>query len=83
MRAPEHALVSYTGATITPEAVVFDANRETIDRGRIDDRNAALGQTKATPTRRDLEDAIEAALAGKRVAEPVTTAVGCFIGDLK
>jgi hypothetical protein len=33
------------------------------------------------PTRRDLEEALEAVLAGREVAEPVTRAVGCYIAE--
>jgi AhpC/TSA family len=83
LRDPEHRLVATTGATVTPEAVVFDAGRQLSYRGRIDDVNIALGSSRATATKHDLADAIEATLAGKPVAEPVTEAVGCIIADLK
>jgi hypothetical protein len=81
LRDPEHTLAAATGATVTPEAVVFDAERKITYRGRIDDRNAALGNSGAAAGKHDLADAIEATLAGQRVAEPVTKAVGCYIGD--
>lgn len=83
LRDPEHTLVAATGATVTPEAVVFDADRKIAYRGRIDDRNAAIGQSRSVTTKHDLADAIEATLAGQPVAEPVTKAVGCYIADLK
>lgn len=83
LRDPEHALAAATGATITPEAVVFDADGKITYRGRIDDRNADFGQTRHAPVKRDLADAIDATLAGRPVAEPVTKAVGCYIADLK
>lgn len=82
LRDPEHTLVALTGATVTPEAVVFDGNRNIIYRGRINDLYVDLGKSRAEPTKNDLQDAIEATLAGQPVAEPVTTAVGCYIGDL-
>jgi hypothetical protein len=83
LRDPEHLLVAATGATVTPEAVVFDANRRIAYRGRIDDLNADFGTARTAATKQDLADAIEATLAGRPVAEPVTKAVGCYIEDLK
>ncbi len=47
--------------------------------GRIDDRFASLGKTRAKAKERDLEDAIEAVIAGKPVAKPRTEAVGCLL----
>ena len=83
LRDPQHSLVAATGAKVTPEAVVFDNERNVTYRGRIDDLYADLGQARPSPTRHDLADAIEATLAGRSVVEPVTTAVGCKIEDLK
>jgi hypothetical protein len=83
LRDPEHALVAATGATVTPEAVVFGANHLIAYRGRIDDRNAEIGQSRSVATKYDLAEAIEATLAGRPVAEPLTKAVGCLIADLK
>jgi cytochrome oxidase Cu insertion factor (SCO1/SenC/PrrC family) len=82
LRDPEHVLVAATGATVTPEAAVFAADRKMIYRGRIDDRNADFGKSAPEAAKHDLADAIEAALAGKPVAEAVTKAVGCYIGDV-
>jgi hypothetical protein len=73
LRDPGHKLVAETGATVTPEAY----------RGRIDDRNADFGKTGSVAVKHDLADAIEATLAEQPVAEPVTKAVGCYIGDLE
>lgn len=83
LRDPEHALVAATGVTVTPEAVVFDTDQRITYRGRIDDLNAELGTARSAASQHDLADAIEATLAGKPVAEPVTKAVGCYIEDLK
>jgi hypothetical protein len=83
VRDPSHALVAATGATITPEAVVFDSERQIVYRGRIDDLYAELGNSRDEPTTRDLADAIEAALAGRSAPHPITRAVGCPISDLK
>ena len=81
LRDPEHALAKFVHATVTPEAVVLAGGRVQY-RGRIDDRYVALGVERPAPTRRDLEDALTALLAGKRVPQPATQAVGCFIADL-
>jgi hypothetical protein len=83
LRDPEHTLVSHTGATVTPEAVVFDRDGRITYRGRIDDRYLELGNARAVSTTNDLRDAIEATLAGQTIAEPFTKAVGCYIGDLE
>jgi peroxiredoxin len=83
LRDPEHSLVAATGATVTPEAVVFDANHRIAYRGRIDDRSADVGQSRSVAVKHDLAEAIEATLAGRPVGEPMTKAVGCLIADLK
>jgi hypothetical protein len=79
---PDHALVNVSGATVTPEAVVYAAGR-IVYRGRIDDRYVDLGRDRPVPTAHDLADALKAVLAGSPVAQPVTQAVGCFIADFK
>jgi cytochrome oxidase Cu insertion factor (SCO1/SenC/PrrC family) len=83
VRDPQHRLVTLTGATVTPEAAVFAADRKMTYRGRIDDRNADFGKSAPEAAKHDLADAIEATLTGRLVAEPVTKAVGCYIGDLE
>jgi hypothetical protein len=83
VRDPRHALVAETGAKVTPEAAVFDARREIVYRGRIDDLYAALGQSRDEPTTHELADALDAVLSGNAVAQASTTAVGCPIVDLR
>jgi hypothetical protein len=83
LRDPHHTLVRRTGATVTPEAAVFASDGRMAYRGRIDDSNVDFGKSAPAATKHDLEDAIEATLVRKPVAEPVTTAVGCYIGDLE
>ena len=82
LRDSAHDLVRLTGARVTPEAAVFDANRRLVYRGRIDDRYTDFGKARAKPSRRDLKLALESILQGEPVAEPETQAVGCFIADL-
>jgi hypothetical protein len=83
LRDPDHALVAATGVTVTPEAVVFNADREIVYRGRIDNLYADFGQSRDEATTHELADALEATLAGRAVSETVTKAVGCPIGDLR
>jgi hypothetical protein len=82
-RDRNHVLVKMAGATITPQAVVLDARRQVVYRGRIDDRFVELGRERPAATQRDLRNALAAALAGKRVSPAETQAVGCFIADMK
>jgi peroxiredoxin len=79
----DHELAAATGATVTPEAVVFDREGKRVYRGRIDDEFVDLGKSRSEATTHDLENAIAATLAGRAVAEPITKAVGCLIADLK
>jgi hypothetical protein len=79
-RDPAHALVKFTGATVTPEAVVYAKGR-VVYRGRIDDRYVDLGLERPAPTVHDLADALTAVLAGRPVTHSTTQAVGCFIAD--
>ena len=83
LRDPQHTLVAHCGATITPEAVVFNRNHAMIYRGRVDDRYVDFGQARAEPTTHDLADAIESMLSGRSVANPRTPSIGCLITDLK
>jgi cytochrome oxidase Cu insertion factor (SCO1/SenC/PrrC family) len=83
LRDPDHTLVAQTGATVTPEAVVFDSDWRIVYRGRINDEYVEIGKSRTSSIRHDLQEAIEATLADRPVAEPVTRAVGCYIGDLK
>lgn len=83
LRDPEHRLVAHVGATVTPEAAVFNGSRRAVYRGRINDRFADLGEARTVVTTHDLSNALEAVLGGERVAVPVTNAVGCLIVDLR
>jgi thiol-disulfide isomerase/thioredoxin len=82
-RDVHHELVKKVGATITPEAAVFDGKRQLVYRGRVTDQFLALGKGRPQPTQHDLADAIEATLAGEMPKQPRTEAVGCFIQDQK
>jgi hypothetical protein len=82
LRDPAHRLVKRCGATKTPEAVVFAADGKAVYRGRIDDRFTDFGKSRSAPSRRDLQEAIEAVLSGRPVKVANTAVVGCFIPDV-
>ena len=88
LRDPHHVLVRMTGAQVTPEAAVFAAadsagSPELVYCGRIDDRYVDFGTARPAPTTHDLEQVLEAILAGQPIAATTTRAVGCYISDLK
>jgi len=83
LRDPEHALVKLGHAQITPEVAVFDSHRHLIYDGRIDDWYVDLGQARTAPTTHELEEAIRAAKAGRRLAKSEVRGVGCYISDLE
>ena len=78
-RDPNHALVAAVGATITPEAVVFDSDNRMVYRGRINDRFVDFGQTRPTATTHDLRDVLNQLVAKERLSFVSTKAVGCYI----
>lgn len=86
LRDPQHTLVAFSGATVTPEAAVYVTDRERprlIYRGRIDDRYVDFGRTRPKPSKHDLREALEAVVAGRNVTPTRTPAVGCVIADLR
>jgi peroxiredoxin len=82
LRDPEHLLVSRTGVTVTPEAVVLSAGKM-VYRGRIDDRYLAFATVRPAPTVYDLADTLLALLKGPKPEFRTTTPVGCYISDLR
>ena len=81
LRDPEHALVRFTKATVSPEAAVVDQGGVLLYHGRIDDRWVNIGRDRPSPTRSDLAEALRATLDGTPVAESATPAVGCILSD--
>ncbi len=79
LRDVDGVLVALAGATVTPEVAVFDADRRTIYRGRIDDRYVSFGVARRAPRIRDLHDRLSRIAAGETVAFSETRAVGCYI----
>ena len=72
------SLTTAAGVTVTPEVAVYTSAGR-VYRGRIDDFYINIGEARREPTQRDLRNALDAVLAGRPVAQPETTAVGCFI----
>jgi len=83
LRDPQHVLVKRSEARISPQAAVFDHALQLVYSGRIDDRYVSFGKARAAPQTHDLENAIEATLAGKTVAAARTRAVGCYLADVR
>jgi hypothetical protein len=81
LRDPKQELAKFTGATITPEAAVYDPQGKRLYLGRIDDRYVSLGLQRPAATEHDLEDALIDTLAGRRVRHATAPAVGCYIAD--
>jgi len=81
IRDTDQKLVKTTHVSITPEVAVMKGD-QLLYRGRIDDRYVELGKERPAPTKRDLEDALAAIVAGKSVASRETRAIGCILSDL-
>jgi len=82
LRDPGHLLVKMCKVEITPEVAVFDAKRQLVYHGRIDDWYEDFGRARSAPTTHELKDAIIAAVKGGP-APPHEGAVGCYISDLQ
>ena len=79
VRDVDRALAALVGATVTPEAAVFDAAQRMVYRGRIDDRYVSFGVARRAPRTRDLHDRLRRLAAGETLAFSQTRAVGCYI----
>ncbi len=83
VRDTRHALVDRSEVAVTPEVAVFAPGGALVYRGRIDNRYTDFGKGRAAPTRRDLEETLDAVLANQAVPRAKTRAVGCYIADLR
>jgi len=77
----ERRAANHAKASVTPQAFVIDRAGHIRYRGRIDNLYAAFGKTRQQVTSHDLRDALDAVLAGGKVAHAETEALGCFITD--
>ena len=73
----QQVLMKLVKATVTPEAAVVTADGRVLYLGRIDNWYEDFGKQRFAATTHDLRDALDAIVAGKKVAVPVTRAVGC------
>jgi thiol-disulfide isomerase/thioredoxin len=73
------ALTNYMKATVTPEAVVLDRNRNRIYSGRIDNLFEDIGERRTIVTEHYLRDAIVAVLENKEPVIKRTEPVGCIL----
>ena len=76
-----HRLVRLAQARVVPSVAVFAANGKLIYRGRIDDRFAQVGVERPQAYHHELEDALQAVLAGRPVLVAETQAVGCYLPE--
>ena len=68
------AVAKAFGAACTPDFFVYDANRQLVYRGQLDDSRPGNGKPV---TGRDLRAALDAALAGRPALEPQRPSAGC------
>ncbi|HJZ66263.1 MAG TPA: redoxin domain-containing protein [Candidatus Acidoferrum sp.] len=83
LRDPDHSLVKLAGATITPEAAVFDSQGHLLYHGRIDNWYEGPSRSRPVATTHELQAAIDAAVSGKPTPLATAPAVGCYISDLE
>jgi len=75
LRDEDQKVAEAYGATHTPEFFVFDSQRRLKYHGKMDDNY----REPSAVTRRYLQEAVDALLGGKPVAEPETHSIGCTI----
>jgi thiol-disulfide isomerase/thioredoxin len=71
----EQTVAKEFGAVCTPDFFIYDHSRKLAYRGRLDDswKNAALVR------KREMKEAIDAILAGRKPADPQIPSMGCSI----
>ncbi len=80
---PGHKRVKAAGATITPEAAVYDFSGQLIYRGRIDNLFNDYGDKRRIVTERYLRSVLEKLVVGEALSFTETKANGCFIEPLE
>jgi hypothetical protein len=83
LRDPQHTLVKRSHAEVTPEAAVFDAKGALVYHGRIDNLYETVGNARPAANTHELEDAIQAVLAGRAPLKKAVASIGCYISDLQ
>lgn len=69
LKDADHSIADALGANVTPEAFVIDGSGHLRYQGRVKSKQGAT----------DLEDAVDAVIAGRPVKTPVAKAFGCAI----
>lgn len=82
LRDPSQSLAARARARVTPEAALFDASGALRYHGRIDDWYVDYGKSRVEASTRELEDAVDALLAGREPAVRSAPAVGCPLPPL-
>jgi len=67
------------GASVVPQAVVFDSKGHKTWSGRIDDQYVSLGVRKHQASTHDLRDAIDSVVKGQSPKAALGQPVGCII----
>lgn len=67
------------GVIAIPSVVVLDSTDRIVYRGRLDNRYQGLGISYGPPTRRDLDEVLEALESGREFEPTATSAVGCVL----
>lgn len=75
----DQTIAKRLGATITPEAVITNANAEILYRGRINDAYYAPGKMGHRTQKDDLPAVLTKLRNGEAVPKPWPAAIGCFI----
>ena len=82
----KYLLTKYTGADVTPEAVVYipptgpNTAPRLVYRGRIDDQYEGFGRYRPAATHSELTTVLEQIINGTSPKAPVVTkAIGCYI----
>lgn len=76
---PSQQLIQKSGATRTPEAVVFSPAGKLLYRGRIDDRYVDFGKKREAAQEHDLQNALRSILNNEPAKWPEKPPIGCFI----
>ncbi len=76
---PTQILVKYANVDTNPEGVVITPHAGVVYMGRIDNKVENFGQQRQQATVHELRNALDEALAGKRVAKAFAQPIGCSI----
>jgi peroxiredoxin len=79
LKDAEQTLANRLAVKVTPEVFVLDRAHVLRYRGRLDDSYTSRTKQRRDPDCGDLQAAVEAILAGKPIAKPVTSAFGCAL----